>query len=137
MEAVSTESPGAGPSHTDGHLNYWNSLYRDGFTNDGNLIGNAVGREGRAIQLWSSYWISPRDTVQFVYKHSSVSSAFIPGGGAWQDYGIRGELSLKSGMYLKTLVQYEHISHYPILFSGVRSNLATSLEVGFYPGSRQ
>jgi len=92
---------------------------------------------GRAIQMWSSYWISPRDTVQFVYKHSTVDKAFIPGGGAWQDYGIRSEISLKSGMYMKTLVQYEHISRYAILFSGVRSNFTTSLELGFYPGSRR
>jgi len=115
-------------------LNYWNSLYRDGYTNDGNLIGNTVGREGRAIQLWSSYWISPRDTVQFVYKHSSVSPDFIPGGGEWQDYGIRSEIGLKSGFYAKAQVQYEHISHFPILFKGVQRNFTTVLELGFYPG---
>jgi hypothetical protein len=133
-EAVSTESPGTGPAQSNGHLNYWNSLYRDGFTNDGNLIGNTVGREGRAIQLWSRYWISPRDTVQFVYKHSSVSPAFIPGGGEWQDYGIRSEINWKSGFYAKAQVQYEHISHFPILFAGVRRNFTTALELGFYPG---
>ena len=134
MEAVSTESPDVGPSQANGHLNYWNSLYRDGYTNDGNLIGNTVGREGRAIQLWSSYWISPRDTVQFVYKHSSVSPDFIPGGGEWQDYGIRSEIGLKSGFYAKAQVQYEHISHFPILFKGVQRNFTTVLELGFYPG---
>ncbi|MGA2844493.1 MAG: capsule assembly Wzi family protein [Candidatus Acidiferrales bacterium] len=135
MEAVSTESPDVGPSQANGHLNYWNSLYRDGYTNDGNLIGNTVGREGRAIQLWSSYWISPRDTVQFVYKHSSVSPDFIPGGGEWQDYGIRSEIGLKSGFYAKAQVQYEHISHFPILFKGVQRNFTTILELGFYPGA--
>jgi hypothetical protein len=134
MEAVSTESPGAGDGHTDGHLNYWNSLYRDGFTNDGNLIGNTVGREGQAIQLWSTYWISPRDTVQFVYKHSSVNPEYIPGGGEWQDYGIRSEIGLKSGFYAKAQVQYEHISSFPVLFKGVERNFSTILELGFYPG---
>ena len=135
IEGTSTESPGQ--QSNQGNLNYWNSIYREGYTNDGQLIGNTVGRMGRAIQMWSSYWISPRDTVQFVYKHSTVDKAFIPGGGAWQDYGIRSEISLKSGMYMKTLVQYEHISRYAILFSGVRSNFTTSLELGFYPGSRR
>lgn len=135
MEAVSTESPDVGPSQANGHLNYWNSLYRDGYTNDGNLIGNTVGREGRAIQLWSTYWISPRGTVQFVYKHSSVSPDFIPGGGEWQDYGIRSEIDLKSGLYARAQVQYEHISHFPILFNGAQRNLTTVLELGFYPGA--
>jgi hypothetical protein len=134
MEAVSTESPGAGAGHTDGHLNYWNFLYRDGFTNDGNLIGNTVGREGQAIQLWSTYWISPRNTVQFVYKHSSVNPEYIPGGGEWQDYGIRSEIGLKSGFYAKAQLQYEHISRFPVLFKGVERNFSTILELGFYPG---
>ncbi len=136
-EAVSTQSPGAGKAQSNGHLNYWNSLYRDGFTNDGNLIGNTVGREGRAIQLWSTYWVSPRDTVQFVYKHSTVDRAFIPGGGAWQDYGVRSEIGLKSGLYAKALVQYEDISHFPILFKGAQRNFTTSLELGFYPGAKK
>jgi hypothetical protein len=135
IEGTSTESPGQ--QSNQGNLNYWNSVYREGYTNDGQLIGNTVGRMGRVIQMWSSYWISPRDTVQFVYRHSTVDKAFIPGGGAWQDYGIRSEISLKSGMYVKTLVQYEHISRYAILFNGARSNFTTSLELGFYPGSRR
>lgn len=133
IEGTSTESPGQ--QSNQGNLNYWNSVYREGYTNDGQLIGNTVGRMGRAIQMWSSYWISPRDTIQFVYRHSTVDRAFIPGGGAWQDYGIRSEISLKSGMYVKALAQYEHISRYAILFNGARSNFTTSLEVGFYPGS--
>ncbi|HXN73254.1 MAG TPA: capsule assembly Wzi family protein [Candidatus Acidoferrales bacterium] len=133
VEGTSTESPGQVTNQ--GNLNYWNTIYRDGYTNRGDLIGNTVGRMGRAIQLWSTYWISPRDTVQFVYKHSSVSSDFIPGGGEWQDYGVRSEIGLKSGFYAKAQVQYEHISRFPILFKGVQRNFMTVLELGFYPGA--
>ena len=132
IEGTSTESPGQVTNQ--GNLNYWNTIYRDGYTNRGNLIGNTVGRMGRAIQLWSTYWISPRDTVQFVYKHSSVSPDFIPGGGEWQDYGVRSEIGLKSGFYVKAQVQYEHISRFPILFKGAQGNFMTALELGFYPG---
>ena len=82
---------GAVGRRNQGLFNYWNFDYRDGNTNDGNLIGNTVGREGRAIQAWFTYWISPRNTLQFIYKHSSVSADFIPGGGAWQDYSVRNE----------------------------------------------
>jgi hypothetical protein len=75
--------------------------------------------------------------VQFVYKHSTVDRAFIPGGGAWQDYGVRSEIGLKSGLYAKALVQYENISRFPILFKGVQRNFTTSLELGFYPGAKK
>jgi hypothetical protein len=136
VEAASTESPGF-KFVNQGDLNYWNFTYRDGYTNNGNLIGNTVGRNGRTIQAWFTYWFSPRNTLQFSYRHNSVSADFIPGGGAWQDYSVRSEIYLKSGLYIKSQVQYEHISHYPILFNGTQRNFTTALELGFSPGERK
>ncbi len=86
VEMASTESPGffnfGGPNR--GNLNYWNQTYRDGYTNEGNLIGDTVGRMGRTIQGWLTYWLSPNNNFQFSYKGNSVSANFIPGGGDWQ-----------------------------------------------------
>ncbi len=130
LEAASTESPGYAYR---GDLNYWNHTYRDGYTNAGNLIGNTVGRMGRAVQLQFRYWLSPQDTVQFTYKHNTVSPHFIPQGGAWQDYGVRHELYLRRGLYLKSQFQYEHISRYPLLFARPQSNRVAVVEVGFVP----
>ncbi len=130
MEAASTQSSWyASP----GNLNYWNNVYRDGYTSNGNLIGNTVGRDGRFIQCWLNYWISSRHTLQFMQKHSSVSSDFVPRGGAWQDYSFGHEISLRSGWYVKSQLQYEHLSRYPILFSGPRSNVTAMVEIGFLP----
>jgi Capsule assembly protein Wzi/PAP2 superfamily len=122
---------------TDGNLNYYNSLYRDGYTNNGNLIGNVVGRMGQAYQGWLTYWLSSRDNLQLTYKNSSVATAFIPGGGIWQDYSVKNELYFRSGIYLKSQIQYEHISHFPILFAGTRQNVTGILECGFSPDSRE
>ena len=146
IEAADTESPGfsnpaltpleGGPTN-HGDLNYWNGEYRDGSTYNGLLIGNTVGRDGRAIQGWMNYWISPRNTLGFMYKNSTVSADFIPGGGAWQDYAATDDLQLKSGFYLRSEVQYEHISHYPILFNGPEHNVTAIVELGFSPRERK
>ena len=137
IEGVSTEAPGRADGGNRGIFNYWNSGYPDGNTNGGNLNGNTVGRDGRAIQAWLTYWFSPRNTLQLVYKHNSVAPDFIPRGGAWQDYGVRNETHLKSGFYMKTELQYEHISRYPVLFNGPRRNITAILEVGFSPTRRK
>jgi membrane-associated phospholipid phosphatase len=134
LEATSTESPAF---HNPPNLNYWNFQYRDGYTNDGNLIGNTVGRNGQALQGWLTYWISPRDTFSVTYKNSIVTSAFVPGGGAWQDYAVRNEFYSHSGFYIKSEFQFEHISHFPILFNGPQRNVSGILEVGFAPGKRR
>jgi hypothetical protein len=131
LEAASTESPGLRDNH--GNLNYWNYKYRDGYTNSGNLIGNTVGRMGRSIQCWVNYWVSPRNVVQFTYRHNTVSRDFVPQGGAWQDYSVQNNMTLRSGIYVRSRLLVEHISRYPLLFSGSRNNLAVVLEFGFLP----
>jgi Capsule assembly protein Wzi/PAP2 superfamily len=136
VEGVSTEQPGliaAAGGGNHGILNYWNQSYRDGNTNRGNLIGNAVGRDGRTIQCWLTYWISPRNTLQFIYRHNTVAADFLPGGGAWQDYAFKSETYLRKGFYLKGELQYEHISSYPILFQQAQRNVAAIFEFGFVP----
>jgi membrane-associated phospholipid phosphatase len=138
IEGVSTEQAGLVDNQGNrGIYNYWNTGYHDGNTNGGNLNGNTVGRDGRAIQAWLTYWFSPRNTLQLVYKHNSVAQDFIPRGGAWQDYALRNEMHLQSGFYMKTELQYEHISRYPILFNGSRRNITAVLEVGFSPTRRK
>jgi membrane-associated phospholipid phosphatase len=136
VEGVSTEEGGAVNGSNHGDFNYWSAIYRDGDTENGDLLGNAIGRDGQLIQGWLTYWISAQNTVQFTYKNSSVSSDFIPGGGAWQDYSLQNEMHLKNGFYLKGELQYERISHYPLLFQGPQRNFTAMLEVGFSPGRK-
>jgi len=138
IEGVSTEQAGLFNNQGNhGLFNYWNTAYHDGNTNGGNLIGNTVGRDGRAIQGWLTYWISPRNTVQFIYKHNTVSSDFVPGGGAWQDYGLSNQMYLQNGFYLKSELQCENISRYPMLFRGPQRNFTAVLEVGFSPNRKK
>jgi hypothetical protein len=85
---------------------------------------------GQAIQGWLTYWASPAQTLQFTYKNNFIDSAFVPGGGAWQDYSLRHELNLNSGLYAKTEAQYEHISRYPLLFAGPQNNFTVAIEMG-------
>jgi capsule assembly protein Wzi/PAP2 superfamily protein len=134
LEGVSTESSSAliGGGNA-GRYTYFNAQYPDGNTENGRLIGNVVGREGRAVQARLRYWISPRNTIQFLYRHNSVSADFIPGGGVWQDYAVRNEFYLRNGFYMTSELQYEKISHYPVFFPGPQRNVTALLEIGFYP----
>jgi len=144
VDSVSTEQPGisfdsfytGGPANR-GQFTYWNQSYRDGYTNGGFLLGNSVGRDGRAFQGWLTYWLSPTNSLQAYFKSSSVASEFIPGGGVWQDYAVRAEIHLRSRVYFKTDLQYEHISRYPVLFNGPQNNFTAILEVGVSPRERE
>jgi hypothetical protein len=36
-------------------------------------------------------------------------------------------------LYLKSLLQFEHIHSFPLLFPGSRNNVVASIELGFLP----
>ncbi len=135
IEATCTDS-----SHFEGprgDLNYWNFQYRDGYTNRGVLLGNVVGRQGRNFQMWSTYHLSETQTLELSFKHNDVNPSFVPGGGHWQDYFARYEKYLSSGFYLRSLLQYEHIRSFPILFLGTVNNVSASVELGYMPSQRK
>lgn len=130
IESSSTESVGSTPNN--GHLNYWNSLYRDGYVNRGVLLGNSVGREGRQIRVSSTYAFSPRETLRFIFQDSMVRGEFVPGGGAWRDFAMEYSRTMPRGMYLRSSLQVERISRFPILFNGLKNNVAVLLEIGYW-----
>jgi membrane-associated phospholipid phosphatase len=133
FEWTSSTSPGRASFQNHGNLNYWNLDYTDGYTNNGNLMGNTVGREGITLQAWTRYWMSPRNTLDFSWKQSRVLSDFVPGGGKWQDFQASYSVTKHSGLYLKTFLQFEHISSFPLLFPGSRNNLTAAIELGYLP----
>ena len=56
---------------------YYNQTWISGFTNSRNLMGNWVGREGQGVQAWTSYWLTPRNKLQFEFRHLKISREFI------------------------------------------------------------
>jgi hypothetical protein len=133
FEWTTSTSPGRASFQNHGNLNYWNLDYPDGYTNDGNLMSNVVGREGITLQAWIRYWVSPVHTLDFSWKQSRVLSDFVPGGGKWQDFQASYSVTKRSGLYFKGFFQFEHISSYPLLFAGSRNNVVAAIELGFLP----
>jgi hypothetical protein len=75
---------------------YRNFGYHEANTNNGVSRGSTVGRDGEIIPGWLTYWASPRNTFQLMYQNNFVDPAFIPGGGAWQDYSAQNEFHRRS-----------------------------------------
>jgi hypothetical protein len=137
FEYTSSTSPGRASFQNHGNLNYWNLNYPGGYTNDGNLIGNTVGREGVSLQAWVRYWASPNQTLDLSWKQNVVLKDYVPGGGKWQDWQAAYSITKHSGISLKAFLQFEHIFSYPLLFPGSRNNVTAAIELGFLPQWRR
>jgi hypothetical protein len=137
LEGVYTSSPLNTPIKPNmGFLHYFGVYWAGGYTNDGNIIGNAVGRDGRRYQGWLTYHLSPKNTLQLNVAHTQESPEFVPGGADWTDYRISYVQSLRSGFYVSSFVQAERLN-YPVLFSIPKNNVAVSLEIGYNFGERR
>jgi hypothetical protein len=134
VEAVYTDTPASDPRPHGGQYVYWEQFYHDLYTNDGNIIGSWIGREGQGFQAQSTCWFSPRNTLQFGYRHVKVASDFVPGGETINDGSVKLDWWVRSDLSVSAFVQYEKWLA-PILAPTAQTNWTSSVEVTFWPRS--
>jgi hypothetical protein len=111
---------------------YANGTWRSGYTNNGYLIGDWVGRGGQGAQAWTNYWFNARNRLQFNFRHQKVSQVFIPGGGTLTDVGARGDYWFRSNLSVSASVQYERWL-FPVIQPGASTNVSATVEILFQP----
>jgi hypothetical protein len=133
VEGVYTDVPGGTSinSKFPGSF-YGNSTWRNGYTNKGDLIGSWIGRGGQGAQAWSNYWFTPRNRLQFYFRHQKVSQEFILGGGSLTDAGVRTDYSLRSNLSLSVSVQHERWL-FPVIQPNAARNVTASVGIAFEP----
>jgi len=129
VEGVNTNTP---VSSNRGNFIYWDSFYRELYTNKNNLIGSWIGREGQGIQASSTYWFSSRSTLQFGYRHAKVASDFIPQGETLNDGSVTANWWVRSDLSFSALLQYEKWLA-PVLAQTPQSNWTSSIQLSFQP----
>ena len=130
VEAVNTDTPAG--TINGGHFIYWEGQYRNGYTNNGNLLGSWVGREGKGGQGWLTYWLSPQESIQVGYRDAKVAAGFLPGGTTQNDFSLRAVIRIKSDLELTGFGQYEAWKA-PLLAPGRVSDFTGSVQVAYYP----
>jgi hypothetical protein len=95
-------------------------------------MGNWVGRGGQGAQAWSNYWFSPRNRLQFNFRHQKVSQEFIPGGGSLTDFGVRTDYSVRQDLSLSVSVQHERWL-FPSIQPNASRNVAAAVQILFEP----
>lgn len=120
--------------NTLGQFVYFDYFYHDLYTNKGNILGSWMGREGKGVQAWSTYWFSARNSLQFGYRNAKVDKDFIPRGETVNDGSLKVNWLLSRDVSVSASVQYEKWAA-PILAAGPQTNWTSSVEVAFWPHS--
>jgi hypothetical protein len=129
VEAVSSE--GLATDFGGQHF-FINNQYLDGNTNKGFLLGNAVGRDGRAIEGRSGYWFSARTRVEAGYRQNKSGTGFLPGGGTITDGFVNGSYAINRYWQAELFTQYERFL-IPSYMPGSQHNTSGWLQINWTP----
>jgi membrane-associated phospholipid phosphatase len=129
-EAVNTDPPTY--RSLGGQFIYWNLNYHDSHTNDSYLMGSWIGREGKGLQVSSTYWFSGQNTLRLSYRNAHVAHDFVPGGGSLNDFSAGAHFLLRRDLSVSSSLQYEKWA-YPLLSLSKNSNFSASVQITFQP----
>ena len=130
VEGVYTDVP-AGGALSHGFY-YFNFRFKEGYTNQGQLLGSWIGREGQGAQAWSNYWFNARDRLQINFRHQKVSQQFVPGGGSLTDIGAKVDYWPWQTVGFSTSIQYERWL-FPVITPGPQRDISGSIGIQIQP----
>jgi hypothetical protein len=92
---------------------YFNVHYLSGYTNNRQLIGSWIGREGQGEQLWATWQVSPRSSIEVSGRSMNASDDFLRGG-ALRDLRVVADFPVRPEWQIRAEEQQEWW-HFPLL----------------------
>ena len=129
VEAVS--STGLATDFGGEHF-FWNNQYLDSNTNKGFMLGNAIGRDSRAIEGRSGYWFSARSRVELGYRQNKTGTNFLPGGGTITDGFMNTTYAISPHWQAQAFAQSERFL-IPSYLPGAHHNTSGWLQITWNP----
>jgi hypothetical protein len=144
-EATYTDPPVS--TSQGGRFMYWESIQRQGYTNNGQIMGDWVGREGKGGQAWFTWHLSGNEWLQASYRNHKTAKDFIhgstteidpntgsliQGGTTINDFGFEAVKRFRKDLEVKGSFVLEHWKA-PIYLPGQQTVTATTINVTWYP----
>jgi hypothetical protein len=132
-ESVSTDPPITNSS--GGKFMYWEVLQRQGYTNNGQMFGDWIGREGKGGQGWITYHLSGNEQIQVGLRNQKVAKDFIPGGTTLNDLNVQVVKRVRKDLEIKGAFSFEHWKA-PIYLPGQKTVTTTTIQLTWFPGRK-
>ena len=79
VEAASTDPSSSNSASYYGHFMYYEGIQKQGYTNQGQLFGDWIGREDKGGQAWVTWHLSGNELIQLGLRNQKATKYFIPG----------------------------------------------------------
>lgn len=113
---------------------YLNVHYLSGYTNNRQLIGSWIGREGKGEQTWITWHFSPHTVLEVSGRGQNVNPEFLQGG-SLRDLRITADIALRPDWQLRVEERTEWW-HFPLLSATGQHNAVFTVQLTYHPLGR-
>ena len=125
--------PNTGPQN--GRFMYYEGIERQGYTNQGQLFGDWIGREDKGGQGWITYHLSGNEWIQVSDRYQKATTDFIPGGTTLNDIDFQVAKRIGKDFEINGNFAYEHWKA-PIYLPGQQTVTTTTIQLTWFPGRK-
>lgn len=130
VEAVSTDPPT--DRSNGGRFDYFEFIQRQGYTNNGQIFGDWIGREAKGGQGWITYHLSGNEWLQASVRAQKTPKDFIPGGTTLNDINFQVVKRIGKDFEINGNFSYEHWK-VPIYLPGQQTMINATIQLTWFP----
>jgi len=130
VEAASTDPP---TKHSNaGLFEYWEAIEAEGYTNQGHIFGDWIGREDKGGQAWITYHLSGNEWIQASYRRQQAAKDFIPGGMTLNDFSGQVVKRIRKDLEIDGSFTLEHYKA-PVYLTNEQTVTTTQFQLTWCP----
>jgi hypothetical protein len=129
-EAVSTDPPIT--NSNGGLFMYYETIQKQGYTNQGQLFGDWIGREDKGGQGWITYHLSGNEWLQVGVRNQKAARDFIPGGTTLNDISFQVVKRIGKDFEVNGNFTNERWKA-PIYLPGLQNVTITTIQLTWFP----
>lgn len=111
---------------------YYEGIEKQGYTNQGQLFGDWIGREDKGGQAWITYHLSGNEWLQVGVRNQKAVRNFIPGGTTLNDFTVQAVKRIGKDFEINGNFAVEHYK-VPVYLTGEQTVTTTDIQLTWYP----
>ncbi len=118
-----------------GHFTYYEGEQPQGYTNNGQIFGDWMGREAKGGQAWATWHLSGNEWIQASWRRQKAAKDFIAGGTTIDD--INAQVVKRFGKDFEVNGRFSYEQYLaPLYLSNKQSLTTTTIQLTWFPQKR-
>ncbi len=130
VEGASTDPPIN--TSAGGRFMYWEAIEKQGYTNQGQLFGDWIGREDKGGQAWITWHLSGNEWLRVSARNQKAVNNFIANGTTLNDISFQAVKRIGKEFEINGNFAVEHYKA-PIYLPGEQTVTTTNIQLTWYP----